>query len=68
MGERRWHSGFLNVACAMADELAEVLDKEFNNEPKENVSILFAGHSAGGAMAQIFYAMCGFQGQSWARA
>ena len=60
MGERRWHSGLLNVAFAMADKLAEVLDGEFHNKPKEKCSILFTGHSAGGAMAQIFYAMGGF--------
>ncbi|KAL8649146.1 MAG: hypothetical protein Q9226_005697 [Calogaya cf. arnoldii] len=51
-----WHGGFLTVAEAMAKQTVKEIAKIHSDYEKVD-SILFTGHSAGGAIAQIFYAM-----------
>ncbi|KAI4231349.1 MAG: hypothetical protein LQ349_005674 [Xanthoria aureola] len=51
-----WHGGFLAVAEAMANQTVKEIAKIHSDHPKID-RILFTGHSAGGAIAQIFYAM-----------
>ncbi|KAI1125635.1 Alpha/Beta hydrolase protein [Nemania abortiva] len=52
----QWHRGFLAMALKMQKEIAKVVEKvaSQNNRPEQ---ILFTGHSAGGAIAQILYAL-----------
>jgi len=59
-----WHRGFLGVANAMHSKvmgailsLAENISTTPTRQKKPD--LLFTGHSAGGAVAQILYAMCG---------
>jgi hypothetical protein len=50
-----WHRGFSNIALKMQKKIAKFLE----GVPKdsEHDKILFTGHSAGGAIAEILYAM-----------
>lgn len=52
----QWHRGFLTVAEAMEKPLTQGI-AEFIRREGPIASLLFSGHSAGGAVAQIFYAM-----------
>lgn len=54
-GSFSWHRGLLVVAEAMQDTIAT----EISKMPDVGIvdELLFTGHSAGGAIAQIFYAM-----------
>jgi len=50
-----WHQGFLRVAEKMEPRIVQVT--EYLRARQSHIkSILFTGHSAGGAIAQIFYA------------
>ncbi|KAL9627367.1 MAG: hypothetical protein Q9204_006618 [Flavoplaca sp. TL-2023a] len=51
-----WHGGFLAVAEAMAKPISKAIS-DLRREHEDVSSILFAGHSAGGAVAQVLYAM-----------
>ncbi|KAL8895270.1 MAG: hypothetical protein Q9192_003743 [Flavoplaca navasiana] len=51
-----WHGGFLAVAEAMAKPIGKAI-LDLRREHEDVSSILFAGHSAGGAVAQVLYAM-----------
>ena len=50
-----WHRGFFNIALKMQKKIAKFL--EGVSKGSEHDKILFTGHSAGGAIAQILYAM-----------
>lgn len=54
-GSNTWHNGLLIVALAMEKKVASIVTKEYQKQKFD--SILFTGHSAGGAIAQIFFAM-----------
>jgi len=54
-GSTAWHSGFLVVALAMQKKAASLITAECQKQKFD--SILFTGHSAGGAIAQMFFAM-----------
>ncbi|KAK3987529.1 Alpha/Beta hydrolase protein [Cladorrhinum sp. PSN332] len=57
----RWHTGFLRVVKTMQDEVAQAIRQQLDSctdQPELPLDVLFTGHSAGGAIAQIFYAMC----------
>ena len=44
----------------MEEKIAEAIEHEiegFDTQNRQYVSVLFTGHSAGGAVAQLFYAM-----------
>lgn len=51
-----WHGGFLAVAEAMAKQTVKAIS-EIHRQYEDIGSILFTGHSAGGAIAQVFHAM-----------
>ncbi|OZJ04123.1 hypothetical protein BZG36_02822 [Bifiguratus adelaidae] len=55
-GSATWHGGFLMVAEVMQKKTAKAV-AEAATEDDQIDSILFTGHSAGGAIAQLFYAM-----------
>ncbi|KAF1928891.1 alpha/beta-hydrolase [Didymella exigua CBS 183.55] len=55
-GQLKWHEGFLTVAEAMEPHLTKQIKELLKHEGPID-SVLFSGHSAGGAVAQIFYAM-----------
>jgi hypothetical protein len=47
-----WHTGFLRMAYDMQVQVAEAI-----TALKDTGVLLFTGHSAGGAMAQLFFAL-----------
>jgi alpha-beta hydrolase superfamily lysophospholipase len=51
-----WHRGFLRMTLRMEMEIAKVLEKVASQVDKPE-QLLFTGHSAGGAIAQILYAL-----------
>jgi hypothetical protein len=52
----RWHQGFVRMALTMEKQIAKfVWDVASRNDQLEQV--VFTGHSAGGAIAQILYAL-----------
>ncbi|RYP15481.1 hypothetical protein DL765_005688 [Monosporascus sp. GIB2] len=59
----KYHKGFLAVAEAIQERLAERILatvtklKSQTPEAPEDIDLLLTGHSAGGAMAQLFYVM-----------
>ncbi|KXX82625.1 Lipase [Madurella mycetomatis] len=59
----QFHQGFLAVAKVMQEELANRITatvtalRAQTPEPPEHIDLLLTGHSAGGAMAQLFYSM-----------
>ena len=55
-GTAMWHGGFLLVASTMENQTAKAISKAKNGNDCID-SLLFTGHSTGGAIAQIFYAM-----------
>ena len=55
-GTAMWHGGFLLVASTMENQTAKAISKAKNGNDCID-SLIFTGHSAGGAIAQIFYAM-----------
>ncbi|KAK5053075.1 hypothetical protein LTR84_002049 [Exophiala bonariae] len=54
-GTMKWHKGFLHVASVMDPTIVAAI-KDVRNEQPDINTILFTGHSAGGAIAQIFLA------------
>jgi len=56
-GSVAWHRGFLVVAEAMQRRVAEGITEVLRADGSDDVDeIVFTGHSAGGALAQLFYA------------
>ena len=57
---RQWHKGFLGVVKTMQGRVAEAVVQQLNSstDSSKPIDLLFTGHSAGGAIAQLFYAMC----------
>nr|POE47011.1 dna replication complex gins protein psf3 [Quercus suber] len=51
------HGGFLDVAKQMVHPVAEQLEKTFEQDPSlaGNCSLVFTGHSAGGAVASLLF-------------
>ena len=52
----RWHRGFLSMTLKMQKEIAKIVEKVASQIDRPE-QILFTGHSAGGAIAQILYAL-----------
>ncbi|RYP56593.1 hypothetical protein DL769_009904 [Monosporascus sp. CRB-8-3] len=63
----KYHKGFLAIAEAMQERLAERILatvaklKSQMPEAPEDIDLLLTGHSAGGAMAQLFYAVAALE-------
>lgn len=61
--DAKFHRGFLAVAEAMQEKLANRITatvtalRAQTPESPEHIDLLLTGHSAGGAMAQLFYSM-----------
>ncbi|KAH8812912.1 Alpha/Beta hydrolase protein [Xylogone sp. PMI_703] len=59
----RWHQGFLTVAEEMQARIGEAIIETLETlidqtGSAEDIDLIFTGHSAGGAIARLFYAMC----------
>ncbi|KAK0649819.1 Alpha/Beta hydrolase protein [Cercophora newfieldiana] len=64
-----YHSGFLSVATRMQDAVASAVSEKLStmvNCPR-NVNLLLTGHSAGGAVAKLLYAMASWPDSPFAR-
>ncbi|KAK3935139.1 hypothetical protein QBC46DRAFT_56486 [Diplogelasinospora grovesii] len=64
----QFHRGFLAVAEAMQEELAKRIAATVTALKAQHIDLLLTGHSAGGAMAQLFYAMMATSAESSRRA
>jgi hypothetical protein len=62
-----WHQGFLQVALKMEPHIASFV-KQVCSRDESLQQILITGHSAGGAIAQILYALSMRLGSAIAKA